>query len=65
MLKIVEFTNNTVVLIDQRKLPTEEVYVTCLTVDEVAFAIKDMIVRGAPAIGVTGAFGMALVAAHS
>jgi len=65
MLKIVEWVNNQIVLIDQRKLPTEEVYVTCRTVSDCAFAIKDMIVRGAPAIGVTGAFGLALVAAHS
>ena len=47
-------------LIDQRKLPLEEVYVPCRTYEEVARAIKDMIVRGAPAIGATAAFGYVL-----
>ncbi len=60
MIKTVEWTDEGVRLIDQTKLPTEEVYVTCSTVDEVAKAIKTMIVRGAPAIGVTAAMGIAL-----
>src|SRR5437899_2860694 len=47
-------------LLDQRRLPREMVYVTCRTAHEVAGAIRDMIVRGAPAIGVAAAFGMAL-----
>jgi len=47
-------------LIDQRKLPLEEIYVPCRTYEEVARAIKDMIVRGAPAIGTTAAFGYVL-----
>jgi methylthioribose-1-phosphate isomerase len=47
-------------LLDQRKLPREEIYVTCRTPAEVADAIRTMVVRGAPAIGVTAAFGMAL-----
>jgi methylthioribose-1-phosphate isomerase len=46
--------------IDQTKLPTQEVYVTCKTYGEVADAIKTMIVRGAPAIGVSAAMGIAL-----
>ncbi len=46
--------------IDQTRLPTEEVYVTCRTYQEVATAIRDMIVRGAPAIGVAAAMGIAL-----
>ena len=46
--------------IDQTKLPTEETYVTCKTYEEVADAIRTMIVRGAPAIGVTAAMGVAL-----
>ncbi len=50
----------TLYLIDQRKLPLEEVYVPCRTYEEVAKAIKDMIVRGAPAIGATAAFGYAI-----
>lgn len=47
-------------LIDQTKLPTEETYVVCRTADEVARAIRDMVVRGAPAIGVTAAYGAAM-----
>jgi methylthioribose-1-phosphate isomerase len=47
-------------LIDQRKLPHEEVYVRCESCQDVANAIRDMVVRGAPAIGVTAAFGVAL-----
>ncbi len=47
-------------LLDQRKLPREVVYVTCRDAHEVAVAIHDMVVRGAPAIGVAAAFGMAL-----
>jgi methylthioribose-1-phosphate isomerase len=49
-------------LLDQRRLPREEVYVTCRTASEVAAAIRDMVVRGAPAIGVAAAFGIALAA---
>jgi methylthioribose-1-phosphate isomerase len=60
VIKTVEWTEEGVVFIDQTKLPTEEVYVTCRTYEEVATAIKDMIVRGAPAIGVAAAMGIAL-----
>ena len=49
-----------VVIIDQRRLPNEEVFVRCRTHAEVAAAIKDMAIRGAPAIGVTAALGLAL-----
>ena len=49
-------------LIDQRKLPFEEVYVSCKSADSVAKAIKDMVVRGAPAIGVAAGYGVALAA---
>jgi methylthioribose-1-phosphate isomerase len=55
MFRTVEWTDAGVVLIDQRKLPTEEVYPIFRTYREVAQAIKDMVVRGAPAIGVTAA----------
>jgi len=51
-----------VVLIDQRRLPLEEVYVTCTSWQQVAAAICDMTVRGAPALGVTAGMGMALAA---
>jgi methylthioribose-1-phosphate isomerase len=49
-----------VVMIDQRKLPVSEVYVRCKTAPEVARAIKSMVIRGAPAIGVAAAMGIAL-----
>ena len=49
-------------LIDQRKLPFKEVYVSCKSADSVAKAIKDMVVRGAPAIGVAAGYGVALAA---
>ncbi|KAF0240116.1 MAG: methylthioribose-1-phosphate isomerase [bacterium] len=60
MIKIVEWTDEGVVMIDQRLLPTEEVYPCYKTYIEVAKAIKDMVVRGAPAIGVAAAMGIAL-----
>ena len=52
-------------MIDQRKLPGAETYVTCRTVPEVAKAIKTMVIRGAPAIGVAAAMGAALAATTS
>jgi methylthioribose-1-phosphate isomerase len=52
--------NDVVVMIDQRKLPGQEVYVRCRTAAEVAKAIKSMVIRGAPAIGVAAAMGIAL-----
>ena len=60
MIKTLEWTAAGVRFIDQTKLPTEEVYVTCRTYQEVATAIRDMVVRGAPAIGVAAAMGIAL-----
>lgn len=60
MIKTLEWTDEGVRFIDQTKLPTEEVYVTCRTYEEVADAIRTMIVRGAPAIGVAAAMGVAL-----
>ncbi len=60
MIKTLEWTDEGVRFIDQTKLPTEEVYVTCKTYEEVADAIRTMIVRGAPAIGVAAAMGVAL-----
>lgn len=58
--KTIEWKNNNVVMLDQRKLPTEEVYVICRTAEEVAVAIQNMTIRGAPAIGIAGAMGLAL-----
>src|SRR5438067_987234 len=60
MIQTLEWTSEGVRFIDQTRLPTEEVYVTCRTHDEVAAAIRTMIVRGAPAIGVAAAMGIAL-----
>ena len=60
MIKTVEWTDAGVRFIDQTKLPTEETYVTCTSYQQVADAIRTMIVRGAPAIGVTAAMGVAL-----
>lgn len=59
-MKTIEWTDNKLKLIDQTKLPDELTYVYCQTYQEVIHAIKTMIVRGAPAIGVAAAFGMAL-----
>jgi methylthioribose-1-phosphate isomerase len=60
MLKTLEWTEQGVRFIDQTKLPTEETYVNCETHEEVAHAIKTMVVRGAPALGVAAAMGIAL-----
>jgi methylthioribose-1-phosphate isomerase len=60
MIKTIIWKNNTVVLIDQRALPLAERYVSCKSYKEVISAIKDLTVRGAPAIGVAAAMGAAL-----
>lgn len=60
MIKTIEWTEEGVRMIDQRKLPAEEVYPVFRTYQEVAQAIKDMVIRGAPAIGVAAAMGIAL-----
>jgi len=60
MLKTLEWTDAGVRFLDQTKLPTVETYVTCANYEEVAQAIRTMIVRGAPAIGVAAAMGIAL-----
>jgi len=65
LLKTVEWKNNKVVMIDQTKLPNELVFVEYSDYADVANAIKTLIVRGAPAIGVSGAFGLALAALQS
>jgi methylthioribose-1-phosphate isomerase len=63
MFQTIEWTpNDTVRLIDQRKLPLEEVYIECRDAVAVAHAIRTMQIRGAPAIGVAGAMGLALAA---
>lgn len=64
MIKTVEWTDAGVVMLDQRLLPTEEIYLTLKTCDEVAESIVNMTVRGAPAIGVSAAMGLALGLKH-
>jgi len=60
MIQTLEWTDRGVRFIDQTKLPTEETYVTCKTHEQVADVIRNMVVRGAPAIGVAAAMGIAL-----
>jgi len=60
MLPTIAWESDHVVMVDQRKLPGQEVYVRCRTPNEVARAIRSMIIRGAPAIGVAAAMGVAL-----
>jgi methylthioribose-1-phosphate isomerase len=60
MVETIEWKNDVVRMIDQRLLPTQQVFVDCRTYLEVADAIKTMVIRGAPAIGVAAAMGVAL-----
>src|ERR671918_3169384 len=60
MLPTIDWQGDAIVMVDQRKLPGQEIYVTCRTAQEVAKAIKTMVIRGAPAIGVAAAMGLAL-----
>ena len=64
-LRTVEWKNNQVVMIDQTKLPNELVFVKYDDFNQVADAIRTLVVRGAPAIGVSGAFGLALASLQS
>lgn len=61
----IRWTDDGVVLLDQRRLPSEVVYLTYTDYRELAAAIKDMVIRGAPAIGVAAAMGIALGVSHS
>src|SRR5690349_1350164 len=60
MLPTIERHGDVIVMVDQRKLPGQELYVRCRTPQEVAKAIRTMVIRGAPAIGVAAAMGIAL-----
>lgn len=60
MIETIQWTESGVVMIDQRRLPEQEVYLTCRDYREVAEAIRTMVIRGAPAIGVAAAMGVAL-----
>ena len=64
-LKTVEWKDKSVVMIDQTKLPNELIFVTYTDYNDVANAIRTLVIRGAPAIGVAGAFGLALAALQS
>ena len=64
-LRTVDWKDNSVIMIDQTKLPNELVFVKYTDYNDVAQAIRTLVVRGAPAIGVSGAFGMALAALQS
>jgi methylthioribose-1-phosphate isomerase len=65
MLPTIAWQDDDIVMVDQRKLPAAEIYVTCKSVNDVAKAIRNMIIRGAPAIGVCAAMGLALGAYRS
>ena len=60
MLPTIDWQGDVIVMVDQRKLPGQEIYVRCRTAQEVARAIRTMVIRGAPAIGVAAAMGLAL-----
>jgi len=60
MLPTIEWQDDAVVMVDQRKLPVSEIYVRARTAQEMARAIKTMVIRGAPAIGVAAGFGIAM-----
>ena len=62
MVKTIEYIDGVVRMIDQTRLPTEKVFVDCKTVEDVGHAIRTMIIRGAPAIGVAAAMGISLAA---
>ncbi len=60
MIKTIEYVGGVVRMIDQTRLPAEKVFVDCKTIEEVEQAIKTMVIRGAPAIGVAAAMGVSL-----
>jgi methylthioribose-1-phosphate isomerase len=60
MLPTIDWQGDAIVMVDQRKLPAQELYVRCRSAQEVARAIRTMVIRGAPAIGVAAAMGIAL-----
>ena len=64
-VKAIDWRDGELYLLDQRLLPHQEVWVRCSQVEEVVRAIKDMLVRGAPAIGITAAYGVVLAAASA
>ena len=65
MVETIQWVDDAVVMIDQRRLPLHEEYITCRSYEEVAAAIRDMAIRGAPAIGVAAAMGVAVGVLHA
>jgi methylthioribose-1-phosphate isomerase len=65
MIETIRWEDDSVIMIDQTRLPLEQKYVTCRNYDQVAEAIRSMVVRGAPAIGVAAAMGVALGVLHA
>jgi methylthioribose-1-phosphate isomerase len=65
LLLTVAWKDDSVIMIDQTKLPNKLVYFKCNDFNDVAYAIKNLVIRGAPAIGVAAALGLALAATHS
>jgi methylthioribose-1-phosphate isomerase len=65
MIETIQWTDDGVVMIDQTRLPRQEIYVTCTDYHQVADAIRSMVIRGAPAIGVAAAMGIALGMRHA
>ena len=61
-IRAIQWHDDKLVLLDQRKLPAEVTYLECLTAEQAAVAIREMVVRGAPAIGITAAYGVVLAA---
>jgi len=64
MIETIQWTSDGIVMIDQTRLPHEETYVTCTDYKQVAEAIRSMVIRGAPAIGVAAAMGIAIGMQH-
>src|SRR2546426_10942826 len=65
MIRTIEWRDEGIRMLDQRLLPSEEKYLMLRSYEDVADAIKNMVVRGAPAIGVSAAMGLALGASQS
>ncbi|MEO7653056.1 MAG: S-methyl-5-thioribose-1-phosphate isomerase, partial [Bryobacteraceae bacterium] len=65
MVETIQWSDDKVVMIDQTRLPRVVEYVTCHTAEEVAEAIRSMVIRGAPAIGVAAAMGVAIGVLHA
>lgn len=61
-VKAIDWRDGALYLLDQRALPSRESWVACVTVEDVAAAIRTMVVRGAPAIGISAAYGLVLAA---